>query len=58
MILDDPPFLDHRKLKLACRNMIVKKKFKKNNLLKFMAFFLFSFIGPSQYIAHPSQYFE
>ena len=23
-----------------------------------MAYFLFSFIGPSQYIAHPSQYFE
>ena len=41
MTLDDPPFLDHRKLKLACRNMIVKKKFKKNNLLKFMAFFCF-----------------
>ena len=29
MTLDDPPFLDHRKLKLACRNMIVKKKSKK-----------------------------
>ena len=23
-----------------------------------MAYFLFSFIGPSQYIAHPSQYFD
>ena len=34
MTLDDPPFLDHRKLKLACRNMIVKKKIKKINLLK------------------------
>ena len=34
MTLDDPSFLDHRKLKLACRNMIVKKKFKKINPLK------------------------
>ena len=34
MTLDDPPFLDHRKLKLACRNMIVKKKIKKINPLK------------------------
>ena len=23
-----------------------------------MAYFLISFIGPTQYIAHPSQYFE
>ena len=23
-----------------------------------MAYFLLSFIGPSQYIAHPSKYFE
>ena len=34
MTLDDPPFLDHRKLKLACRNMIVKKKIKKIHPIK------------------------
>ena len=34
MTLDDPPFLDDRKLKLACRNMIVKKKIKKIHPIK------------------------
>ena len=35
-----------------------KKNSKKLICSKVMAYFLFSFIGPSQYIAHPSQYFE
>ena len=57
MTLDDPPFLDHRKLKLACRNMIVKKKIKKINLLKSYGLFSVFLYRPQSIYCSPQSIF-